>query len=122
MALLNAALPNIIQWPNDAVLTLIQRRRAYQPDFNTTSLHRQKYIWRRIKQEIITAHPNFAPRRKQCRNKWNALRSGYENLKRLINGNPDEFPVHTPTLHDERFYNELSDEFWLTERKYLLFN
>ncbi|GBB95040.1 hypothetical protein RclHR1_24650002 [Rhizophagus clarus] len=32
-------------------------------------------------------------------------------------GTLDEFPVHTPTLHDERFYNELSDEFWLTERK-----
>lgn len=31
-------------------------------------------------------------------------------------------PTHTPTLHDERFHEFLSDEFWLVERNYLLFN
>jgi hypothetical protein len=39
-----------------------------------------------------------------------------------MNGNPQDFPTRTPTLHDEGFHEELSDEFWLTERKYLLFN
>ncbi|CAB4401910.1 unnamed protein product, partial [Rhizophagus irregularis] len=33
---LNANLPVYIQWPDDAALTLIQRRRAYQPLFTTT--------------------------------------------------------------------------------------
>ncbi|GBC46940.2 hypothetical protein GLOIN_2v1815051 [Rhizophagus irregularis DAOM 181602=DAOM 197198] len=49
------------------------------------------------------------------RTKWNSLKSGYENLKRLLNGNPEGFPTHTPTLHDEHFHEELSDEFWLAE-------
>ncbi|CAB4374191.1 unnamed protein product [Rhizophagus irregularis] len=89
---LNANLPVYIQWPDDAALTLIQRRRAYQPLFTTTR-----------------------PTRKQCREKWNALKSGYENLERLINRNPEGYPTCTPTLHDERFHQELSDEFWRVE-------
>ncbi|GET50691.1 hypothetical protein GLOIN_2v1789989 [Rhizophagus irregularis DAOM 181602=DAOM 197198] len=86
---LNANLPVYIQWPDDAALTLIQRRRAYQPLLTTM--------------------------RKQCREKWNALKSGYENLERLINRNPEGYPTRTPTLHDERFHQELSDEFWKVE-------
>ncbi|GET52109.1 hypothetical protein GLOIN_2v1789989 [Rhizophagus irregularis DAOM 181602=DAOM 197198] len=89
---LNANLPVYIQWPDNATLTLIQRRRAYQPLFTTTR-----------------------PTRKQCREKWNALKSGYENLERLINRNPEGYPTRTPTLHDERFHQELSDEFWRVE-------
>ena len=111
-----------MQWPDDAALTLIRRRRAYQALFCTIALRDQRRIWRVITREVRNAHPNFAPTRNQCRNKWNALKSGYENLERLMNGNPEEFPTRTPTLHDERFHQELSDEFWLTERKYLLFN
>ncbi|CAB4436584.1 unnamed protein product [Rhizophagus irregularis] len=89
---LNANLPAYIQWPDDAALTLIQRRRAYQPLFTRTR-----------------------PTRKQCREKWNALKAGYENLERLINRNPDDYPTRTPSLHDERFHQELSDEFWRVE-------
>ena len=107
-----------VQWPNGATHSLIQYRRIYQNDFSTTSVHNQKRIWRQIAQSINTDHPNFAPSKKQCRNKWNALKSGYDNLKRLLNGNPEGFPTRTPTLHDERFHEELSDEFWMSERNY----
>lgn len=126
MAQLNAAgigLVNFyIQWPNDATLSLIQYRRIYQNVFSTTRIHEQKRLWNQISQEINNDHPNFAPTKEQCRNKWNALKSGYENLKRLLDGNPEGFPTHTPTIHDEHFHQELSDEFWLAERNYLLFN
>ncbi|CAB4388578.1 unnamed protein product [Rhizophagus irregularis] len=107
--------------PDDAALTLIQCRRAYQPLFTTTRLHNQKQLWRGIARDIRNNHI-FRPTRKQCREKWNALKSGYENLERLINRNPEGYPTRTPTLHDERFHQELSDEFWRVERKYLLFN
>ncbi|CAB4398402.1 unnamed protein product [Rhizophagus irregularis] len=93
---LNANLPVYIQWPDDAALTLIQRCQAYQPLFTTTR-----------------------PTRKQCREKWNALNAGYENLERLINRNPDDYPTRTPSLHDKRFHQELSDEFWRVERNNL---
>ncbi|CAB4376942.1 unnamed protein product [Rhizophagus irregularis] len=111
---LNANLPVYIQWPDDAALTLIQRRRAYQPLFTTTRLHNQKQLWRGIARDIRNNHI-FRPTRKQCREKWNALKSGYENLERLINRNPEGYPTRTPTLHDERFHQELSDEFWRVE-------
>ena len=87
-----------IQWPDDATLSLIQYRRLYQNDFSTTSVHDQKTIWRQIAQSINVDHPNFAPSKKQCRNKWNALKSGYENLERLLVGNLKGFPTRTPTL------------------------
>ena len=111
-----------IQWPNDATLSLINYRRIYQPEFSTTSIHDQKHIWNQIAQDINNDHPNFFPTKRQCKNKWNSLKSGYENLKRLLDGNTEGFPTHTPTLYDERFHEELSDEFWLAERNYLLFN
>jgi hypothetical protein len=124
MAQLNAAGIGVVnffvQWPDNAVLTLIQYRRQHQPDFCTTPIHEQKHIWDQISQDINNDHPNFAPDKSQCRNKWNALKSGYENLKRLMGGNPEGFPTRTPTLHDERFHEELSDEFWLRECNYLI--
>lgn len=119
MAALNPNVQNVfIQWPDDAVLTLIQRRRVYQHLFATTRLRDQKRIWREIARDIRRRHL-IRPTRTQCRNKWNALKSGYENLQRLIRRNPEEYPTRTPTMHDERFYQELSDEFWRMERKYL---
>jgi hypothetical protein len=125
MAQLNAAGIGVvnfyIQWPNDATLSLIQNHQLYQPIFSMTPIHDQKQIWNQVAQNINNNHPNFAPTKRQCKNKWNSLKSGYENLKRLLDDNPEGFPTHTPTLHDEHFYKELSDEFWLTERNYLLF-
>jgi hypothetical protein len=121
MAQLVAALPNAIQWPEDATLTLIRRRRLYQAMFASSRVREQGAYWGTISRDIARAH-NFAPTLEQCRNKWNALKSGYENLARLIAGNPHRYPTRTPTMHDETFYDELSDEFWLTMCNCLLFN
>ena len=94
MAHLNARLANFyIQWPDDATRTLIECRRVAQPNFCSTPIHSQKRLWRVIARDINNIHAVFAPTRRQCRNKWNALKSGYENLKRLLNGNPDGFPL-----------------------------
>ena len=109
----------VIQWPENATLTLIRCRCERQDQFCTTAIQSQKRIWREITREIGRRH-RFDPDRRQCRTKWNALKTGYENLERLLNGNPSGFPTHTPSLHDERFHEELSDEFWLNECKYLL--
>lgn len=104
------------QWPDDAALTLIRCRRRYQDLFSSSRIRDQSAFWTNISQHITTAHPNFAPTSVQCRNKWNSLKSGYENLKRLISGNPDRYTTRAPTMHDEQFHSELSDEFWLTLR------
>jgi len=117
---LNANLRNFfIQWPDHATLTLIVRRRAYQHEFATTPINLQRRLWVAISRDINNAHPNFAPTSKQCRSKWNSLKSGYENLERLMNGNPQRFPTRAPTMHDEHFHEEMSDELWTVERNYL---
>ena len=87
MAQLVDALPNAIQWPEDATLTLIRCRRLYQAMFASSRVRDQGAYWGTISRDIARAH-NFAPTLEQCRNKWNALKSGYENLARLIAGNP----------------------------------
>jgi hypothetical protein len=125
MAQLNAAIGVVnfyVQWPQDATLTLIEERRLHQQLFCSTPINEQKQLWAQISQNINTDHPNFAPTKKQCRNKWNSLKSGYENMKRLLDGNPQRFPTHRPTQHDEHFHENLSDEFWLVECNYLLFD
>ena len=122
MANLQGTLPTTFyQWPDDATLTLIEGRRLYQSLFASTALRDQSGFWDNIARGIGRAHPSFAPTGRQCRTKWNALKSGYENLKRLFH-NPEGYRTHTLTMHDELFHYELSDEFWLSERKYLLFN
>src|SRR6266516_5232280 len=87
MAQLVAVLPNAIQWSEDATLTLIRRRRLYQAMFASSRVQDQGTYWRNISQDIALVH-NFAPTLEQCRNKWNSLKSGYENLARLIASNP----------------------------------
>jgi hypothetical protein len=47
---------------------------------------------------------------------------GFMNMERLLIDNPDAIPTRTPTMHDEQFHELLTDQFWLSERNYLLFN
>lgn len=110
---------NYASWPDDVTLTLISRRRAYQPHFATSRVRDQDTYWNLICNDVIAQHPGFVPTVEQCRRKWNSLKSGYENLSRLMEGNINRYPTRTPSMHDETFFNELSDEFWLQVRKYL---
>ena len=105
-------------WPEDATFTLIRYRRRYHDLFEDRSIRDHTIIWARIANRILQAD-NFLVSGQQCRNKWNALKRGYENLRRMFRRNPDGFPVHSPNTYDTRFYNELSDEFWLQTGNYL---
>jgi hypothetical protein len=63
---LNANIVNILnQWPNDATLTLIQNRRAFQQLFSTTAINNQQQFWRRIARAVNNAHPNYQVNKKQ---------------------------------------------------------
>lgn len=110
---------NLRQWPLDATEGLIRRRRLYQEQFRATRIQRQVELWRRISNFLYNDYRlDVTPT--QCRTKWNSLVSGYENLKRLLNDNPEGFRTHTPSVYDQRFHNELSDEFWYIIGNYLI--
>ena len=83
------------------------------------AIQRQGELWQRISNYLYNDFRlNVTPT--QCRTKWNLLVSGYENLKRLLNDNPEGFRTHTPSMYDQRFHNELSDEFWYIVGNYLI--
>ena len=109
---------NLREWPLDVTEDLIRRRRFYKEEFYTTRLRDQAEFWFRISLFIYNTYfldVSVA----QCRQKWNALVSGYENLKRLINDNPEGYRTFTPSFYDQHFYNEMSDEFWKNLSNYL---
>lgn len=115
MAAINVLNPTVVNmqrsWSEDATSTLIRYRRRYHYLFEDRTIRDHSGIWERIANRIQVID-NFVVSNYQCRTKWQALKRGYENLRRMFDGNPDGFPVHSPNTYDTRFYNELSDEFW----------
>ena|SRR5215475_3620031 len=99
------------EWPDDVVLVLIQQRRQHQQLFEVNTRHSD--LWTRIA-NYIRHHHQCEITARQCQVKWYALKSGYENLRRLLSENPDEegYQIKSPNWHDRMFYDELSDEFW----------
>ncbi|CAB5191396.1 unnamed protein product [Rhizophagus irregularis] len=111
--ILNVNINNVLSnWPFDATRALIRYRRLYHNVFEDRSIRDHSIIWARIARRISNNY-NFIVIQNQCRNKWRALKRGFENLTRINNGNPDGHPIHSPNNYDIRFFNELSDEFWL---------
>ena len=111
--ILNAGAVNYIrQWTMGATQSLIRFRRHYNDRFRTEE---HGPLWNRIAQRIGGLE-NVLVSGNQCKSKWNALKIGYENLKRILEGNPDGFPVHSPNNYDRRFHGELADEFWVDNR------
>jgi len=96
----------------DATESLIRRRRFYREDFFSTRQRDQVEIWTRISNHIFNTH-FINVTAAQCRQKWNSLTYGYENLKRLNNDNPEGYRTFTPSFYDMYFHHELSDEFWV---------
>jgi len=85
---------NLREWPLDITEALIRCRRFYKEDFYTTRLRDQVELWLRISNYIYNTYfvdVSVA----QCHQKWNTLVSGYKNLKRLMNDNPEEYRTFT---------------------------
>lgn len=108
---------NLREWPFNATEGLIRQRRHYQECFRMTRTQQQGELWWRISNYIYNTY-NLNVTETQYRTKWNSLVAGYENLKRLLNDNPEGFQTTTPSLYDERFHDELSDEFWYNTSNY----
>jgi hypothetical protein len=109
---------NLREWPMGATEGLIRRRRHYKEEFFVTRQRDQNRIWERISNFIYNNY-NVDTTARQCRQKWNSLVYGYENLKNLNNNNPRRYRTFTPSFYDIRFYNEMSSEFWINTSNYL---
>ena len=106
-------------WPPAATLTLIRQRRIEQPNFEWAANHDHANIWMRIALQILTTDNFFATPR-QCQVKWQALRSGYDNINHIEANRTQGRNVRAPNRYDRLFHQEMSDEFWVHSSKYLI--
>jgi Myb/SANT-like DNA-binding domain len=109
---------NLREWPLDATEGLIRRRFYYKEEFFARRVRDQAELWVRISNHIYNTY-FINVTAAQCRQKWNSLVYGYENLKRLNNDNPDGFRTYCPSYYDRFFYHEMSGEFWINPSNYL---
>ena len=106
-------------WPINATLILIRQRRIEQPNFEWVANYEHNQIWTRISLQILIID-GFYTSARQCQIKWQALKSGYENLAYILNSNPDDHMIRSPNRYDRLFYKEMSDEFWISTSDYLI--
>lgn len=109
--------PVIIHWPFNVTRVLIQQRRRHHQLFEDSMRH--NLLWTRIANHIQRNY-NYQVTATQCQIKWYALKNGYENSRRLLQGNPNGDTIRSPNFYDRRFYNEMADEFWTQTGNYLL--
>ncbi|MBV8801814.1 MAG: myb/SANT-like DNA-binding domain-containing protein [Gammaproteobacteria bacterium] len=106
-----------IVWPVEATFFLIRLRRNFQVQFELAANRDHAAIWANISSQIIISQ-NFFVTGRQCQIKWQALKSEYENASRILNGNHDGHEIRSPNRYDRIFYQEMSDEFWLSTGNY----
>ena len=110
--------PPAFQWSINASIQLIREKRNLHHQFDRLANNRHNRIWTLIANRLFAA-TGFVATPNQCRTKWRALKRGYENLSRILNGNEDDFPIESPNSFDRACFNEMSDEFWLVTGNYL---
>jgi hypothetical protein len=98
-------------WTFNMTQNLIDLRAHYREDFEFAANREHSGLWSRIAR-LISQNWRILVTARQCQIKWNAMKQGYENICRILSGNPEGFPVHSPNLFDIEFFDSMSDEFW----------
>jgi hypothetical protein len=101
--------PQTFAWSLPAALQLIIERQNVHNTFCTSRNHTA--AWNQVANNIFMA-TGFVCTADQCRNKWNALKRGYENMARLYAENPQNLPLASPNNFDQACFTAMSDEFW----------
>jgi len=110
--------PPPFQWTINAAHQLIQERRDLHWQFERLANRNHNNIWTLISNRLFAA-TGFNATANQCKNKWKSLKRGYENIKRIMAGNENDFPIDSPNSFDQACFTEMSDEFWLQTGNYL---
>jgi hypothetical protein len=111
--------PPPFQWTLNAATQLIIERRNLNWQFERLANRDHNNVWVLISNRLFAA-TGFNATANQCRTKWNALKRGYENSRRIYTGNREGFPTSSPNSFDQSCFTEMSDEFWQqTSNNYL---
>jgi hypothetical protein len=90
---------------------LLELRAHYREDFEYAANHEHLNIWSIIANRI-SVNLRILVTGRQCQIKWSAMKQGYENICRILSGNPEGFPIRSPNLFDIEFFDMMTDEFW----------
>jgi hypothetical protein len=110
--------PPPFRWTIDAAKQLIRERRNLNWQFEQLANRDHNNVWVQIANRLFAAI-GFVATANQCRIKWNSLKRGFENSRRIYSGNTEDFPISSPNNFDESCFNEMSDQFWLQTSNYL---
>jgi len=98
-------------WTFDMTQNLLELRARFQDDFEYAANFEHQGIWSRIAAQV-SSNSRILVTGRQCQIKWNAMKQGYENICRVLRGNPEGFPTRSPNLFDIEFFDMMCDEFW----------
>ena len=100
-------------------MAIIRQRRLEQQNFEWSANHDHMNIWNRISFQIL-ASDNFFATGRQCQIKWQALKSGYENIMNIERNRTRGRTIRPPNRYDRFFHQEMTDEFWIPSGNYLI--
>src|SRR2546429_7499414 len=69
--------------------------------------------------QILASNNCFATGR-QCQIKWQALKSGYENIMNIERNRTRGRTIRPPNRYDRFFHQKMTDEFWIPSGNYLI--
>jgi hypothetical protein len=69
---------------------------------NVENTKHNNTLWTNISDCIFNLY-GFRITAKQCQVKWYALKQGYENAKRLLQGNPNGYIIRSLNSYDQIF-------------------
>src|SRR5262245_56876376 len=95
-------------WSFRMTYYLLALRYKYQYEYEYDRNNEHMNIWNRIASKISYNHGTVVNGR-QCQIKWNAMKQGYENICRILSGNPSGFPIHSSNLFDLEFFDTISE-------------
>src|ERR1043165_1469417 len=90
---------------------LIDMQARHQENFEYAMNFEHLRIWNQIAAQI-SFNCNTLVTGRQYQIKWNAMKQGYENICRILSGNPEGFPTHSPNLFDIEFFDTMCAKFW----------
>src|SRR6266516_322170 len=89
--------PPPFQWMVNAAIQLVIEKRNLHWQFERLANRDHNNIWTLISNRLFAA-TGFAVTANQCRRKWHALKRGYENTRRILTGNEEDFLLIAQTV------------------------
>jgi len=104
-------------WTAQVTIQLIWECRILHDQFDRAPNWSHAQLWTLITNWVLAA-TGFAATVLQYQVKWNALKRGFKNIMRIVNNNPQGFPLRSPNSFNIGCFPEMNDQFWIRTSNY----